>query len=77
MQTRTLNFIVNGQTIVKDQMCDFSKISPGTSGYLKAYFSMSNEWMCGSCFVLVSRKRVCGYCKQWSVLYPGRSVKMG
>lgn len=44
MQTRTLRFIVNGQSIVKDPMCDFSKISPGTSGYLKAQFSFSNEW---------------------------------
>lgn len=43
-QSRILRFIVNGQTIIKDPMCDFSKICPGTSGYLKAQFSTSGEW---------------------------------
>lgn len=45
MQTRTLSFIVNGQKIVKDQMCDFTKIVPKTSKYLKAKFSLSGEWL--------------------------------
>lgn len=43
-QSRILRFIVNRQTIIKDPMCDFSKICPGTSGYLKAQFNTSGEW---------------------------------
>ena len=45
MQIRTLRFIVNGQQIKKDPKCDFNKIVRGTSGYLKAGFSLSNEWI--------------------------------
>ena len=41
---RTLKFIVTGQTIRPDPACDFSGISPGTKGYLKAEFSFDKEW---------------------------------
>lgn len=41
---RTLNFIVNGQNIIKDPECDFDNIVPGSSGYLVAKFTFSSEW---------------------------------
>lgn len=43
-QTRILRFVINGQAIAKDPMCNFDKIVKGTSGYLKAQFSFSSEW---------------------------------
>lgn len=42
---RTLRFIVDRQIIRKDPECDFTNIVPGTSGYLKAVFSFSSDWM--------------------------------
>lgn len=42
--TRTLKFIVDGQTIKQDPRCDFTGLVPGTEGYLKAEFSFSPEW---------------------------------
>ena len=41
---RTLKFIVTGQHIEKDPICDFSGLVPGTKGYLRAAFSFSKEW---------------------------------
>lgn len=41
---RTLNFIVEGQTIKLDPDCDFAGLVPGTEGYLEAKFSFSPEW---------------------------------
>lgn len=41
---RTLNFIVEGQTIRPDPDCDFSNLVPGTAGYLRAKFQFSSEW---------------------------------
>lgn len=41
---RTLKFIVDGQLIAKDPICDFSNLIPGSNGYLKAEFSFSSEW---------------------------------
>ena len=41
---RTLRFVVNGQKISKDNLCDFSELVAGTEGYLKAEFDFSNEW---------------------------------
>ena len=41
---RTLRFIVNGQIIKPDPNCDFTGLVPGTSGYLQAEFSFSEEW---------------------------------
>lgn len=41
---RTLNFIVEGQTIRQDPDCDFTNLIPGSSGYLRAKFKFSNEW---------------------------------
>ena len=41
---RTLEFIVEDQTIKKNPACDFDGIVPGTSGYLKAKFTFSKEW---------------------------------
>lgn len=39
-----LNFHVEKQKISKSYGCDFSGIARGTSGYLKAAFSFSDEW---------------------------------
>lgn len=41
---RTLKFIVDGQTIKLDPGCDFSGLVPGSSGYLQAEFSFSQDW---------------------------------
>lgn len=41
---RTLKFIVEGQKIEKDSACDFSGLVPGTTGYLRAEFSFSEEY---------------------------------
>lgn len=41
---RYLNFIIDGQIIKKDPDCDFSNIVPGTTGYLIARFTFSEEW---------------------------------
>lgn len=41
---RTLKFIVNGQILQPDPNCDFSGLVPGSSDYLKAEFSFSEEW---------------------------------
>lgn len=41
---RTLRFLVDGQSINKDQSCDFSHIVSGTKGYLCASFSFSSDW---------------------------------
>lgn len=42
---RVLEFIADKQLLQKDPACDFSNIAPGTSGYLTAKFSFSqNEW---------------------------------
>lgn len=42
--TRTLRFIINGQTITQDPSCDFSGLFPGTENYLQAEFDFSQEW---------------------------------
>lgn len=44
MQTRTLRFIVSGQTIKRDPTCNFDGLTPGSSGYLRAEFLFSPEW---------------------------------
>lgn len=41
---RTLKFKVEGQIITKDPECDFSNLVPGTTGYLRAEFTFSEEW---------------------------------
>lgn len=41
---RTLEFIVEGQTIKKSPSCNFDGLVPGTDGYLQAKFSFSKEW---------------------------------
>lgn len=41
---RTLEFQVNQQQLKKKPGCDFSGIVSGTSGYLRAVFSFSEEW---------------------------------
>ena len=41
---RTLLFVVDGQKLSKSPKCDFSGISPGTSGYLMAKFRLGREW---------------------------------
>ena len=42
---RTLRFVVDKQLLQKDPACDFSNIVPGTSGYLSAKFTFSEEWL--------------------------------
>lgn len=41
---RTIQFIVNKQTLSLDPACDVSDLVPGTKGYLLANFSFSSEW---------------------------------
>ena len=41
---RTLKFIITAQSIQKDPDCDFTGIVAGTQGYLRAEFSVSEEW---------------------------------
>lgn len=41
---RTLNFVLDGQRLMKDKDCDFSNIVAGSVGYLKAKFQFSSEW---------------------------------
>lgn len=40
---RTLDFIVDGQGLVKDPECDFTKIVAGTKGYLRAHFTFDGS----------------------------------
>lgn len=41
---RTLKFNVNNQSLTKDPNCNFDGLVPGTSDYIQAEFSFSNEW---------------------------------
>ena len=41
---RVLDFIVSGQTLTKDPLCDFSGIAAGSQGYLFARFRFSKDW---------------------------------
>lgn len=41
---RILDFIVSGQKIERDPMCDFSGIASGSRGYLHARFRFSADW---------------------------------
>lgn len=41
---RRLEFKIEKQRIVKADGCDFSNIIAGTSGYLMAVFSFSDDW---------------------------------
>lgn len=66
---RTLKFIVEGQTIKPDPKCDFSGLSPGTSGYLKAEFSFSKEW--------TSTPKVVAFYSRLGNEYPPQALKDG
>lgn len=41
---RVLRFIVTGQTLKRDTLCDFTGIAAGSRGYLFARFSFDNDW---------------------------------
>lgn len=41
---RDLNFIVNGQSLEKDESCDFSDIIKGSHDYLRCVFKFSEDW---------------------------------
>ena len=41
---RTLEFIVNNKSIIRDPDCDFSGLFPGTEKFIMAHFSFSDEW---------------------------------
>ena len=41
---RTLEFEVDKQLLQKSRGCDFTNIVPGTTGYLAAHFTFSDEW---------------------------------
>lgn len=41
---KTLRFIVDDQIIREDPSCDFSGLTPGSSGYVTAKFIFSSEW---------------------------------
>ena len=40
---RTLEFIVNNKSIIRDPDCDFSGLFPGTEKCIMAHFSFSEE----------------------------------
>lgn len=47
---RTLRFLVQGQKIRPDPLCDFSGLVPGSQGYLKAEFIFDEHWAgCKKC----------------------------
>lgn len=41
---RVLSFVVEGQTIKKDEQCDFTGLVSGTKGYYAAKFSFDKTW---------------------------------
>lgn len=41
---RTLEFIVDGQKLSRDPLCDFTGIAAGSVGYLQARFRFTKEW---------------------------------
>lgn len=41
---RNLDFIVDGQKLARDPLCDFTGIAAGSKGYLHARFRFSKEW---------------------------------
>lgn len=41
---RVLDFIVSGQIVKPDPLCDFTGIVPGSRGYLFARFRFSADW---------------------------------
>ena len=41
---RNLDFIVDGQKLARDPLCDFTGIAAGSKGYLFARFRFSKEW---------------------------------
>lgn len=41
---RILDFLINGQTIIRDPTCDFKGLASGSRGYLKCRFEFSPEW---------------------------------
>lgn len=41
---RTLDFIVSGQVLTRDPLCDFGGIAANSQGYLQARFRFSKEW---------------------------------
>lgn len=44
MKTRTLKFIVEGQTLKPDPKCDFSNLIPGSENFIAVEFSFSKDW---------------------------------
>ena len=54
---RTLEFIADGQKLVKKDSCNFDGIVSGTKGYLKAKFDVSSDWKgCGIVAIFQSLK---------------------
>lgn len=54
---RTLEFIADGQKLVKKDSCNFDGIVSGTKGYLKAKFDVSSDWKgCGIVAIFSSLK---------------------
>lgn len=41
---RALDFIISGQELKKDPLCDFTGIAAGSRGYLQARFRFTKEW---------------------------------
>lgn len=41
---RTLKFIINDLILNRDPSCDFTRLIPGTEGYLKAEFDFNSTW---------------------------------
>lgn len=66
---RTLNFIVDGQSLKPDPSCDFSGMVPGTEKYLQAKFAFSSEWK--NCV------KVAGFWSRLGEEYPPQTLKDG
>lgn len=44
VKNRVLSFVVEGQSIKKDETCDFTGLVSGTKNYYKARFTFDNSW---------------------------------
>lgn len=66
---RVLKFVVDKQIIKQDPDCDFSKLIPGTEGYLRAEFTFSDDW--DNCV------KVASFCSSMGTEFPPQILKDG
>lgn len=65
---RTLRFIVDGQIMRQDPMCDFTNLVPGTEKHLQAEFNLSYDW--ADTIVVAS------FCSNMGVEYPPQRLTL-